>query len=271
MGMTDRTIHYKKNGEGSKSIVLVHGLPSSLQEWELLSHTLVHNGYTSFALDLPGHGDSFKPKEADWYTADNFYDYFQGWMATLRIDSPPVLIGHSFGGYLSVRYALEHPDKVRGLILINPFLAYEQLIGINRFVLAYPAICVNLLKNVPVNLMKWFVWLGSLKAENFRVYSSLSRHDLYTMTNAFNKCSPNIVYIPKTVSDILDKFTCLDIPTLLIGGDKDTTLSISAYGKFLAKLPNSTYKVAGKGHFPQLSNFDEVTPNILDFLQDIYA
>jgi pimeloyl-ACP methyl ester carboxylesterase len=269
--MTDQKINYKKNGEGNRSIVLVHGLPSSLQEWDLMSHTLVQNGYASFALDLPGHGDSFKPKEPGCYTADSFYDYFQDWMASLHIEPPPVLIGHSFGGYLSIRYAVEHKDKVRGLILINPFLAYEQLIGINRFVLAYPTVCVNLLKNVPGNLMKWFVWLGSLKTENYRVYSSLSRRNLHTMTNAFNKCSPYIVYIPKTVNDILDRFTTLDIPTLLIGGDKDMTLSISAYVKFLAKLPNSTYQVAGKGHFPQISNFDEVTPKILDFLQDIYA
>jgi hypothetical protein len=29
--------------------------------------------------------------------------------------------------------------------------------------------------------------------------------------------------------------------------------------------------VVGKGHFPQISNFDQVTPNILDFLKGIYA
>ncbi|HEX7474553.1 MAG TPA: alpha/beta hydrolase [Dehalococcoidales bacterium] len=267
----NQNIHYQTRGEGNKTIILAHGLPSSIQEWDLMSQKLVSNGYQAIALDLPGHGDSFKPNEIDFYSADTFYIHFKEWINHLNIGTPPVLLGHSFGGYLSLRYALDHQRDVRGLILIDPFLSYDQLVGINRFLLSYPLISVHFLKNAPIRLIKFFLWAGSLVRRKFRIHSYLSKSELYKMAVDFKRCSPNIAYLPKTITDITTNLADLNIPTLLIWGNQDKTLSVSWYLNIVSKLPNSTYKVLNAGHNPHLSNFFEVYPIVLEFLESIFS
>ena len=77
-------------------------------------------GSTVYALDLPGHGDSSKPPQRAAYTSDAVYRAFSAWLESLDLAQPPVLVGHSLGGYLSLRYACDHPDWVSRLALIDP-------------------------------------------------------------------------------------------------------------------------------------------------------
>jgi pimeloyl-ACP methyl ester carboxylesterase len=269
--MTNPYIHYQERGEGDQSIVLVHGLPSTLHEWDGLSQLLAQNGYRSVALDLPGHGDSFKPQEAGNYTANSFYDYFHQWIDNLYGCRPSILIGHSFGGYLSIRYACEHQDEMRGLILINPFLDYDQLHGLYRLVLKSPAFSSGLIKNAPERLVRFLVWAGSLTAENYRIFSPLSKNDLNTMMLAYQRCSPLITHIPKTVKDYTEKLSTLKIPTLLIVSDRDYTLSSKRAKNLQTSMPQLTYQVIGTGHYPQITNFNRVTPKILEFVRFIHS
>ncbi len=267
----DQPIHYEIQGSGSKTILLTHGLPSSSQEWNMMTKKLVSKGYQPIALDLPGHGESFKPGEIDFYTADTFYCHFKNWINQLNIATPPVLLGHSFGGYLSLRYAIENQRNVRGLILINPFLSSDQLSGMNRFLIAFPRVAIRFLTYAPFGLVKFLLWAGSLIRRRRRIYSFLSKGELHQAAVDFKRCSPNIIYLPGTIQNITAQASELSIPTLLIWGSRDTTLSVSWYSKLASKLPNSTYKVLYAGHNPQLSNFSEVYPAVLDFLKPIFA
>lgn len=264
-------INYQIYGEGHKTIILVHGLPSSLQEWDLMSRTLVANGYQVIALDLPGHGDSLKPNEIEFYSADSFYAVFKEWLINLNLDPPPVLIGHSFGGYLALRYALDHQRDVSGLILINPFLSYHQLPGMNRFLLSFPLISIHLLENAPLRLIKSLIWAGSLVRRRFRIVSYLSKSELHKMAVDFKRCSPNIAYLPRTVNDITTRLGDLKTPTRLIWGNHDHTLSASWYVHAASKMPDSAYKELKAGHNPHLSDFFEVYPVVLDFLASIFS
>lgn len=261
-------IHYETYGEGNNTIILTHGLPSSHQEWHLMSQKLVSKGYQTIALDLPGHGDSLKPAEIDFYTADAFYLRFKDWIHHLNLAAPPVLLGHSFGGYLCLRYALEHQRDVRGLILINPFLSYDQLSGINRFLISYPRLAIGFLNYAPFWLVKALLWVGSLIRRNSRIYSFLSKSELHQAAVDFKRCSPNLIYLARTIQDITPHAPDLKTPTLLIWSSKDHTLSVSWYSKLASKLPNSTCKVLNAGHNPQLSNFSEVYPSVLEFLEN---
>ena len=266
----DQTIHDETRGAGHKPIILTHGLPSSLRLWDRMSQALVSRGYQTIALDLPGHGDSHKPIETGFYTADNFYGQYKEWIDHLTIGARPVLLGHSFGGYLSLRYALENQQKVRGLILINPFLSFTQMTGPNRLLFSYPPISKYLLKVTPFRLLKFFLWTGSLTIRNSRIGSFLSNSELYQVAVDFKRCSPNIARLPRTLGDITPRLADLHIPTLLIWGKRDETLSPSWYPGMTARLPNSTFQTINAGHNPHLSNFPEVYPAILEFLESLY-
>ena len=161
-------VNYKMTGKDGPVIILIHGIPSSLEEWNILIPELVSIGYRTISMDLLGHGNSYKPENPRCYTVDVAYSFFEEWLNSIKIDYPIVLIGHSFGGNLSIKYALNNPGKVRALILINPFLSYDQLLAVPRLLVSKPALMTYLYKLIPSWLIKSFVWLGSLRMENYQ-------------------------------------------------------------------------------------------------------
>ncbi len=96
-------------------LVLLHGLASQAHIWDLLAPRLI-DSFRVVALDQRGHGLSDKP--------DSGYDFaaitadLDAVLDALAIDRA-VLIGHSWGGNVALQYAVEHPDRVSGLVLID--------------------------------------------------------------------------------------------------------------------------------------------------------
>src|SRR5512147_1056169 len=107
-------VYFTSQGEG-QPVVLIHGLAASSYDWDKLIPELTSRGCQAIALDLLGHGDSAKPDEPDDYQAEGIYRHLDDWLNDLGLETQPVLVGHSLGGYLSLLYALRNPDKVRGL------------------------------------------------------------------------------------------------------------------------------------------------------------
>lgn len=115
--MTSLTIHRSGNPD-APTVVLVHGLTDSGTTWpDLLTHW--GDRWDVLSPDLRGHGLSprFTPDELrtapDVLTAD----------VVALLDEQPgpvVLVGHSLGGYLSVRATLARPEKVRALVVEDP-------------------------------------------------------------------------------------------------------------------------------------------------------
>jgi pimeloyl-ACP methyl ester carboxylesterase len=250
---------------------LTHGLPSSHREWDPMSEVLVANGYRTIALDLPGHGESLKPDEVEFYSADTFYQYFQEWIEHFNLPEPPVLVGHSFGGYLCLRYTLEHPQSVSGLVLINPFMAYDQLSDSVRLMLSNPRFLVRFLRKAPFKMVKGVVWLGSLSRRKSRLVSFLSKRQLQQSAVDYKRVSTNIVFLPRTVNNITTNLSDLKTPSLLIWGNQDTTLSVSWFLDMATQLPDLIYKAVNAGHSAHVSNFNEVYPVVLKFLKSVTA
>jgi len=116
-------VAYIDEGQGPL-IVLVHGLGEHLGYWSENFGPLVAQGFRVVAVDLPGFGRSSKPR-ADYSMAQQ-----AGWLAAflsaVAPETPAVVVGHSMGGQVSLRLALDAPGLVRGLCLVAPA-------GIERF------------------------------------------------------------------------------------------------------------------------------------------
>lgn len=110
-------INYEVVGDASSETVLVwaHGWGHDLSDFRPLAESL-SKSYDSYLVDLPGFGKSPEPDDV-WGIEDysNIFDEF----IKAKIQSKNVIwIGHSFGGSVGVSLAADHPNSVKGLVLI---------------------------------------------------------------------------------------------------------------------------------------------------------
>jgi pimeloyl-ACP methyl ester carboxylesterase len=108
------SVHYVEEGHGPAT-ALIHGLGGFAESWrhnipELARHSRV------IALDLPGFGRSGKPRRA--YTAGFLARALDGFLRALGVEQVR-LVGHSLGGVVASRYALEYPGRVERLALLG--------------------------------------------------------------------------------------------------------------------------------------------------------
>lgn len=109
----DLPLHVEEHGSGLP-VVFTHGYGDTSSTWDAQVSAL-DSAYEVVVWDLRGHGRSAAPHDPSAYSRDLA-------LADLRRvigDRPAVILcGHSLGGYLSLAYAVEHPDAVKGLVLL---------------------------------------------------------------------------------------------------------------------------------------------------------
>jgi pimeloyl-ACP methyl ester carboxylesterase len=76
------------------------------------------------AIDLLGHGDSPIPDDPAAYTRDAALSDIDDVIATL--EEPPVLVGHSLGGYLALAHAATRPGATRAIVVLNTGPGYRD-------------------------------------------------------------------------------------------------------------------------------------------------
>lgn len=108
-------IHYYVGGEGPP-LVVVHGIASRAADGAPLFRSLKRE-HRLYALDLLGYGDSDKPRDASYSVAMQA-DVVRGFLDALHLRRPDVM-GISLGGWISLKLAAAHPERVRRLVLVS--------------------------------------------------------------------------------------------------------------------------------------------------------
>ena len=107
----DININYEVSGVGPP-LIFLHGWGSNLHVFDKLV-SQINEDYTIYQIDLPGFGES---EILDSYTIEQYAEYIYLFCLKLGIDKP-ILIGHSFGGRIAVKYSSLY--SVEKLILIS--------------------------------------------------------------------------------------------------------------------------------------------------------
>ena len=108
-------LNYISAGEGV-DVVMVHGLASSLAFWYSGTILPLRHHYRVTAFDLRGHGYSSMPPSG--YTHMHMAEDLAVLVDRLGLEKFH-LVGHSFGGLVSISYALQHPQRLRSLVLAD--------------------------------------------------------------------------------------------------------------------------------------------------------
>jgi pimeloyl-ACP methyl ester carboxylesterase len=120
------TLAVDDGGRGDVPVVLVHSLAGNSAQWAgQLQH--LRQSRRAVALDLRGHGRSDPAKNGDYSVAAMAGD-IAAVTDSLRLDRF-VLVGHSMGGGVALAYAGTHPERVAGLLLLDPIGDGKQLPG----------------------------------------------------------------------------------------------------------------------------------------------
>lgn len=101
-------------------IVLLHGFGAGLGFWILNIDALAQDRPV-YAIDLLGFGKSSRPKFSKEATEveDQYIESLERWRRLMRVEKM-ILLGHSFGGYLSTAYSIKYSERVEHLILGDP-------------------------------------------------------------------------------------------------------------------------------------------------------
>jgi pimeloyl-ACP methyl ester carboxylesterase len=113
------TIYGETAGEGSP-IVLCHGITATRRYVVHGSRALERAGHAVVSYDARGHGESDPAPQGQGYGYPELVGDLEAVVAEEIGDRPFVLAGHSMGAHTAVAYALRHPDRLAGLVVVGP-------------------------------------------------------------------------------------------------------------------------------------------------------
>ncbi len=106
-------LHYREQGQGTP-LVILHGLFGTLDNWQTLAKRWAEH-HRIIAVDLRNHGRSpHTPEHTYELMSEDVHELF----TQLQLDST-TLLGHSMGGKVAMRFALDHPDMLARLIVMD--------------------------------------------------------------------------------------------------------------------------------------------------------
>ncbi|NQV20578.1 MAG: alpha/beta hydrolase [Rhodospirillales bacterium] len=110
-------IHYLlwSDDDTKPGMILVHGMGAHANWWSFIAPFFTDH-YRVAALDLGGFGDS---EYRENYSADRFVSELTSVGADAGFGDDTLIVGHSFGGFVTLQAAIEHGDKLGGVVLVD--------------------------------------------------------------------------------------------------------------------------------------------------------
>ncbi len=260
---------YVDEGEG-EVIMLLHGMAGSSQTWRSVIRPLSRK-YRVVAPDLPGHGQSAKPRSD--YSLGAFAAVLRDLFDELGIRRATI-VGHSLGGGVAMQFSYQHPDYCERLILVDsgglgPDVGLTlRMLSAPGAELIMPIIAPQPVLNAGERVWSWFhkIGMSSPRGEEiWRSYSSLS--DAATR-QAFLRTLRSVVdYRGQCVSALSRLSSRKDLPIMAIWGDQDAIIPVEHAYAVQEVRPDIRLEVlSGVGHFPQAERPTEVAELIDDFI-----
>lgn len=117
--LTRVRMHYFERGHGPETVVFVHGFQASGRIWQLVQEALPEDRYRTIAVNNRGAGETEAPPEEDDFGIEPFASDLHELVSQLGLRDF-TLAGHSLGGATVARFAVDHPELLKGLVLLDP-------------------------------------------------------------------------------------------------------------------------------------------------------
>lgn len=261
-------------------MLLLHGFLGSTDNWNSTLVALAEAGYHTIAFDRPPFGLSDKNPDLD-YTLAGQAALAVGLMDALDIETA-VLVGHSAGGAVSAQVALDYPERVNKLVLVDAAIgmtkADSQSVGDNAVWRSF-----NFLASAdpqsPLLRTAIRAFFNRAAARNV-IEQSVENREI--MTPEMLDRSLAYLQLPDwevgliafsqaadwTKPD-LDQLKQVDIPVLIVWGEKDRVVPIAIGERLRDTFPNATWMTyPATGHIPMLEVRQQFEQDVLAFLAE---
>ncbi|WP_321488160.1 alpha/beta hydrolase [uncultured Hyphomonas sp.] len=111
-------VHVLEAGKAGPPVLMIHGASANAREFTWTLAPPLDQDFRVLMADRPGHGHSRRPPGAETLAVQAAQ--MAGVLEKLAPDEPAVIVGHSFGGAVALRLALDRPELVKGLVLLAP-------------------------------------------------------------------------------------------------------------------------------------------------------
>ncbi len=243
--------HYLEGGAG-EPVVLVHGLGSQALDWAALLPRLVRAGYHVYAMDLPGYGSTAAPPDRT-YSVPEQARFVESFLAALGLDRV-ALIGISMGGWIAATVALEQPQRVTRLVLMDSAgIPFHRDFDVAVLAPRTPGEVDALLALITPHPMPIPLFVKEDVIRHFAKRRWVIERALRSMGAA---------------SEPLDsRLSSLTVPLLLVWGQQDALTPLALGEAMHRAVPDSVLEVYnGCGHVAAMFCEARVGPNVVRFL-----
>lgn len=252
-----------------RTLVMIHGFRGTHEGLDLIKDHLP--GYAVVVPDLPGFASG---KQLASYDLASYVAWLRQFMDEQALSEPPVLLGHSFGSIICAAYAARYAEKIEKLILVNPIGA-PALEG-PRGILSQLAV--------------FYYWVGTRLPETWARAWLSSQHVVDGISRTMTKSHDpqvrayikdqhrryfSLYHSPASVSasfktsvtnSVRDFARNINVPTLLIVGDKDDITPLYKQQELAALFPDATLAIIPNvGHLTHYETPGQVAGFIQDF------
>jgi haloalkane dehalogenase len=260
-------LHYVDEGEGNP-VWFMHGEPTWSYLWRKVMPPVRDAGFRCIAPDMPGFGRSDKPTDQDWYS----YDAHTAAMGALleQLDLRDVtFVVHDWGGPVGLRLAVEHPDRVARLVILDTGL----FTGRQKMSDAWIAFrdFVQRTEDLPIGFLVKGACERDMPHDVFSAYEApFPTTASKAGARAFPLILPTSPDAPGAEAGqrVLDALPELDVPKLALWADKDPVLTLDTGKRFAAAVGAPEPEVVeDASHFLQEDAGEEIGQRIAAWLR----
>ncbi len=262
------TIHLRDEGpRDAPVLVLLHGSNADLHTWQPWVDDLASD-YRVIRFDQIGHGLTGPAMDGD-YSLEAFVADVDAVADKLGLERF-VLAGNSMGGAIAMAYAMEHPERLDGLVLVDAGgAAIEREGGGNLLftLAAVPGVNKVMAQVTPRSLVEKSL---SQSVSNQAIvtpaavdrYWELARMPGNRAATMTRFAQPRKAFDPAEVAAV-------EVPTLVMWGEEDSLIPYAAAGWYMEHLPNATLAhYPGIGHLPMEEAPERSVADLRQWLAD---
>lgn len=267
--VNNQKLHYIDEGQG-EVILFVHGTPSWSFDFRNIIKDLKSN-YRCIAIDHIGFGLSDKPKDYDYSTA-NHSKTLEKFITEKQLENITLVV-HDFGGPIGLNFAIEHPEKVKKIIIFNSWLwSTENDPDYIKFrkILKSPLLpfLYRRLNFSPRFILPKLFGDDKISKKLLEQYTKPFANS--TERNGALAFAKSLLYDQNWFEELWKRRNSIsNKPTLFIWGMKDEVIKPHNLEKFEDGFTNSeTVKLETSGHFPHEEQPQKVINAIFEFMKE---